>query len=61
MLNGVGKVRIMVYNGGFDYDDVGFNLVVLLLCKEDRVWVVYFRGKGYNEYGYLIMFFGFFI
>lgn len=61
MLNGVGKVRIMVYIGGFDYDDVGFNLVVLFLSKEDRVWIVYNRGWGYNENGYLIMFFGFFI
>lgn len=44
MLNGVGKVSIMVYNGCFENLDVGFNLVVLFLSKEDRVWIVYFRG-----------------
>lgn len=61
MLNGVGKVRTMVYTGGSDHDDAGPNLVVLSLRKEDRVWVAHFRGQGYNEYGHLTTFSGFLI
>lgn len=61
MLNGVGKVRTMVYTGGSDHDDAGPNLVVLTLRKEDRVWVAHNRGQGYSEVGHLTTFSGFLI
>lgn len=61
MLNGVGKVSTMVYNGGSENSDAGPNLVVLSLSKEDRVWIAHFRGQGYNEYGHLTTFSGFLI
>lgn len=61
MLNGVGKVSTMVFNGGSENSDAGPNLVVLSLSKEDRVWVAHNRGRGYTENSHLTTFSGFLV
>lgn len=60
VLNGVTQVRTMAQGSSGPYD-ASSNLVVLILQKEDRVWVKHRAGNGYYNDGPMTTFSGFHI
>lgn len=58
VLNGATQVRAMAQGTSGPYD-ASSNLVVLILQKEDRVWVNFRAGKGYYSDGPMTTFSGF--
>lgn len=59
LLNWVNWVWTMARRTNGVYDKAGPNLVVLILQKEDKMWVKYRYGQGYYTDGIITTFSGF--